>query len=43
MKKKYPPTQNIFWFVENNNIFLRFHLCIFENDTVNSDYPMQKK
>ena len=28
--------------VEKNNIFLRFCLCIFENDTVKSDCPMQE-
>ena len=29
----YLPTQNIICFVEKNNIFLRFCLCIFESDT----------
>ena len=37
----YPPTLNIICFVEKNNIFLRFCLCIFESDTVKSDYPVQ--
>ena len=36
----YPPTLNIISFVENNNIFLRFCLCIFESDTVKSDCPV---
>ena len=31
------PTLNINSFVEKNNIFLRFCLCIFESDTVKSD------
>ena len=30
----YPPTLRIISFVEKNNIFLRFCLCIFESDTV---------
>ena len=34
LKKNYPPTLNIICFVEKNNIFLRFCLCIFESDTV---------
>ena len=38
----YPPTLNIICFVENNNIFLRFCLRIFESDTVKSDCPMQE-
>ena len=29
-------------FVEKNNIFLRFCLCIFESDTVKRDCPMQE-
>ena len=29
----YPPTLNSICFVEKNNIFLRFCLCIFESDT----------
>ena len=33
---------NFIRFVEENKIFLRFCLCIFENDTVKSDCPMQK-
>ena len=33
----YPPALNIICFVEKNNIFLRFCLCIFENDS-----PMQE-
>ena len=33
---------NIFCFVEKNNMFLRFCLCIFESDTVQSDCPMQE-
>ena len=33
---------NIICFVEKNNIILRFFLCIFENDTVKSDCPMQE-
>ena len=37
----YPPTLNIICFVEKNNIFLRFCLCIFESDTVKSDCPMR--
>ena len=37
----YPPTLNIICFVEKNNIFLRFCLCIFESDTVESDCPAQ--
>ena len=38
----YPPTLNIICFVEKNNIFLRFCLCIFESATVKSDCPMQE-
>ena len=34
--------KNIICFVEKNNIFLRFCLCIFESDTVKSDFPMQE-
>ena len=30
-----------FCFVQKNNIFLRFCLCIFESDTVKSDCPVQ--
>ena len=37
----YPPTLNINCLVEKNNIFLRFCLCIFESDTVKSDFPGQ--
>ena len=37
-----PATLNIICFVENNNIFLRFCLCIFESDTVKSDCPLQE-
>ena len=37
----YPPTLNIICFVEKNNIFLRFCLCIIESDTVKSDCPVQ--
>ena len=37
----YLPTLNIICFVEKNNIFLRFCLCIFESDTVKSDCPIQ--
>ena len=37
----YLPALNIICFVENNNIFLRFCLCIFGSDTVKSDCPMQ--
>ena len=39
----YLPTLNIVCFVENKNtcIFLRFSMCIFENDTVKSDCPDQ--
>ena len=37
----YPPTLIIICFVEKNNIFLRFCLCIFENDTVKSDCFVQ--
>ena len=36
----YPRTLNIICFVEK--IFLRFCLCIFENDAVKSDCPMQE-
>ena len=36
----YSPTLNIICFIEKNNIFLRFCLCIFESDTVKSDCPM---
>ena len=32
---------NIICFVEKNNIFLRFCLCIIESDTVKSDCPVQ--
>ena len=28
-------------FVEKNNIFFRFSLCVFESDTVKSDCPIQ--
>ena len=35
------PTLNIICFVEKNNIFMRFCLCIFESDTVKSDCPVQ--
>ena len=31
---------NIICFVEKNNLFLRFCLCIFESDTVKSDCPV---
>ena len=37
----YPPTLNIIGFVEKNNLFLRFCMCIFESDTVKSDCPVQ--
>ena len=37
----YPPTLNIICFVEKNNVFLRFCLCILESDTVKSDCPVQ--
>ena len=37
----YPPTLHIICFNEKNNIFLKFCLCIFESDTVNSDCPVQ--
>ena len=37
----YPLTLNVICFVEKNNIFFRFCLCIFESDTVKSDCPMQ--
>ena len=37
----YPPTLNIICFVEKNNIFLRFCLCIIESDNVKSDCPVQ--
>ena len=37
----YPPTLNIINFIEKNNLFLRFCLCIFESDTVKSDCPVQ--
>ena len=37
----YLPTLNIICFVKKNNIVLRFCLCIFESDTVKSDYPVQ--
>ena len=30
------------YFVEKNNIFLTFCLCIFESDTVESDCPVQE-
>ena len=36
----YPLTLNSICFIEKN-IFLRFCLCIFENDTVKSDCPIQ--
>ena len=36
-----PPTLIIICFVEKNNIFLRFCLCIFESGTVKSDCPVQ--
>ena len=32
----YPLTLNIIRLIENNNIFLRLCLCIFESDTVKS-------
>ena len=38
----YLPTLNIICFIEKNDIFLRFCLCIFESDTVKSDCPMQE-
>ena len=38
----YPLTLNIICFVEKNNTFLRFYLCIFESDTVKSDCPIQE-
>ena len=34
-------SEYIICLVEKNNIFLRFCLCIFESDTVNSDCPVQ--
>ena len=37
----YPLALNIICFVENNNIFFRFCLCIFESDTVQIDCPVQ--
>ena len=37
----YPQTLNIICFVEKNDTFLRFCLCIFESDTVKSDCPVQ--
>ena len=37
----YPPTLNVICFVEKNNIFLRFCLCIFERDTVKNDCPIK--
>ena len=37
----YLPTLNIICFVEKNDIFLRFCLCIFESGTVKSDCPVQ--
>ena len=37
----YLPTLYIICFVEKDNIFLRFCLCIFESDTVKSDFPIQ--
>ena len=37
----YLPTLNIICFIEKNNIFSRFCLCIFESDTVKSDNPVQ--
>ena len=36
-----PPTLDIICFVEKNNIFSRFCLCIFESDTVKADCPVQ--
>ena len=38
----YPPTLNTICFLEKNNTFLRFCLCIFESDTVKKDCPMQE-
>ena len=38
----YPLTLNIICFVEKNNTFLRFCLCISESATVKSDCPMQE-
>ena len=35
-------TLNIICFTVKINIFLRFCLCTFENDTVKSDCPVQK-
>ena len=32
----------LFFFVEKNNVVLRFCLCIFESDTVKSDCPLQE-
>ena len=37
----YPPTLNIICLVEKIIFFLRFCLCILENDTVKSDCPVQ--
>ena len=37
-----PPTLNIICFVEKNNIFLSFCLCISKSATVKSDCPMQE-
>ena len=39
----YPPSLNIICFVEKNNVFLRFCLCIFESDAVKSDCLMHEK
>ena len=41
LKLFYPPTLDIICFVEKNNIFLRFCLCIFDSDTVKSDSLVQ--
>ena len=38
----YPPTVNIICFVDKNKMFLRFFLCNFVGDTVQSDCPMQE-
>ena len=32
----------LFVLLENNNIFLKYCLCIFESDTVKSDCSMQE-
>ena len=37
----YPLTLKIICFVEKNDIFLRFYMCILESDTVKSDCPIQ--